>query len=104
MQHLRLHYFRSTSTTKSSSLLNLRLLCPSFCRRCAPTLSSAHVIPPSEAAGVIANELFMMNIVMVCTSPEREDVVKRPGELVSGMRINGLEQAQYDPDIHGEDV
>jgi hypothetical protein len=30
--------------------------------------------------------------------------VERPGELVAGVRVDGLENTQDDPDVHGQDV
>lgn len=45
-----------------------------------------------------------MHIVVVGTSPEWQEVVKAPWELVSAVRIDGLEEAQDDPDVHGQDV
>ena len=46
----------------------------------------------------------MVNVVVLGTSPEGKEVVKRPGELVAGVCIDGLEEAEDDPDVHGQDV
>jgi hypothetical protein len=61
-------------------------------------------VPPDERAGVVADELLVVNVVVVCAGPDREDVVERPGELVAGVRVDGLEQTENDPDVHGQDV
>lgn len=42
--------------------------------------------------------------MVVSTGPEREEVVERPGELVAGVRVDGLEDTENDPDVHGQDV
>lgn len=67
-------------------------------------LSVHDIIPPSEAARVVANELLVVNIVMLGTSPEREEVVQAPGELVSAVRIDSLKETAGDPEVHGKDV
>lgn len=36
--------------------------------------------------------------------PEGEDVVQRPGEVVAAVRVDGLEEAQHDPEVDGDDV
>lgn len=46
----------------------------------------------------------MVDIVVVSTSPERDEMMQTPGKLVAGMSIDCLEQAKDDPDIHGENV
>lgn len=46
----------------------------------------------------------MVNIVVLGAGPEGEEVVQTPGELVTAVGIDGLEQAEHDPDVHGEDV
>lgn len=30
--------------------------------------------------------------------------MERPGEFIAGVRVDGLEKTQHDPDVHGEDV
>jgi len=42
--------------------------------------------------------------VVVSTSPDWQEVVERPGELITRVRVDGLEHTQRDPDVHGEDV
>ena len=61
-------------------------------------------VPPGERARVVADELLVVNIVVVSTGPEREEVVERPGELVAGVRVDGLEDTKNNPDVHGQDV
>lgn len=46
----------------------------------------------------------MMGIVVIRTRPEGDNVVKTPGELVAGMRVDGLEETADDPEVHGKDV
>lgn len=45
-----------------------------------------------------------MVVVMLGAAPEREDVVQRPREVVPRVRVDGLEESQADPDVHGHDV
>lgn len=46
----------------------------------------------------------MVNIVVLGASPEGKEVVERPGELVARVCVDGLEEAEDNPDVHGEDV
>jgi hypothetical protein len=46
----------------------------------------------------------MVNIVVLSAGPERNDMVQTPGKLVPAVRINGLEQTENDPQIHGQNV
>lgn len=46
----------------------------------------------------------MMNIMMISACPERQEMVQRPRELVSRVRIDSLEEPQHDPYVHGQDV
>lgn len=41
---------------------------------------------------------------MVSTSPEWQEMVQAPWELISRMRINSLEESEQDPDVHCKDV
>ena len=41
---------------------------------------------------------------MIGARPEREDVLERPREIVSTVSIDGLEETEDDPNVHGEDV
>lgn len=81
-----------------------QLLLPPGLRGLSTSLGIEAEVPPPEAAGVVANELLVVNIVMLRASPERKDVVQAPGELVTTVRINGLEQTEGDPAVHGQDV
>lgn len=67
-------------------------------------LGIKHVVPPSETRRVVANELLMMRIVVIRAGPEWQEMVQRPREFVSGVRINGLEEPQNNPNIHCENV
>lgn len=37
-------------------------------------------------------------------SPEGKEMVKRPGELVARVCVDGLEETQDNPDVHCQDV
>ena len=41
---------------------------------------------------------------MISTSPERQEMVKTPRKFVATVGIDSLEQAQYNPDIHSENM
>lgn len=69
-----------------------------------PGLGIQQVIPPPEAARIIADEAFMMDVMMFGAGPEREEVVQAPGEFVAAVGVDGLEQPADDPDVHGQDV
>lgn len=45
-----------------------------------------------------------MDIVVVGTSPEWEEVVQAPGEFVTGVSIDCLEEAADNPEVHCHDV
>lgn len=45
-----------------------------------------------------------MNIVVLGTSPEREEVMQTPREFVSGVCVDGLKQTHGDPNVNSEDV
>lgn len=42
--------------------------------------------------------------MVVSTSPDGQEVVEGPGELVAGVGVDGLEDTQDDPDVHGQNV
>ena len=46
----------------------------------------------------------MVKIMVIGTCPEGEEVVQAPWEFISAVGVNSLEEAQHDPDVHGEDV
>lgn len=86
-------------------LRQLRLLAlTSRLRRFWSGLSVHHVIPPSEAASIVSDELFVVNIMMLGTSPERKEMVQTPWEIVTAVRIDSLEETAGNPEIHGQDV
>lgn len=62
------------------------------------------VVPPAEAARVIANETFVVGIVVIGAGPEGQEVVQAPGELVARVSVNSLEKTENDPNVHGQDV
>jgi hypothetical protein len=45
-----------------------------------------------------------MNVVVLSASPEGQEVVQAPGELVTAVRIDSLEHTEDDPNVHGQDV
>lgn len=63
-----------------------------------------NIIPPSETTSIIPNETLMMNIMIVGTSPEWEEIMQAPRELVAAMRIDGLKNTEHNPNVHGEDM
>jgi hypothetical protein len=67
-------------------------------------LSVHEVVPPSEAACVVANEAFVVNVVVFSTSPEWEEVMQAPGEFVTTVSVDSLEKTEGDPDVHSQDV
>ena len=89
-------------------LLGLSGLCELLLSSSLGSLSTSlgiqNVVPPAERARVVADELLMVNVVVLSASPERKEVVERPGELVTRMCVDGLEQAEDNPDVHGQDV
>lgn len=84
-------------------LLGELLLAPAL-HRFRAVLGVQKVVPPAEAARIVSNKLLMVNIVVVGTSPERKEVVKAPWKLVAAVGVDGLEQAENDPQIHGQNV
>lgn len=45
-----------------------------------------------------------MEVMMLSTAPEWEDIPQAPREIVPGMSIHCLMQAHADPDINGNDM
>jgi hypothetical protein len=72
--------------------------------RLGARLGAHKIVPPPEAARVVANKFLMVNIVVFSACPEREKMMKAPWELVAGVCINSLEKAADDPEIHGENM
>lgn len=62
------------------------------------------IVAPAEGSGEIVHKSHVVEVVVVSTSPEGEDVLEGPGEIVSAVSIDGLEETKNDPDVHGEDV
>lgn len=93
---------------RGSQVGSLSLLCghllPPALKRIGGVLGVQNVVPPAEAAGVVANELFVVEVVVIRTGPERQEVVKTPGKFIATVRVDGLEQTQDNPDVHGENV
>jgi hypothetical protein len=46
----------------------------------------------------------VVNVVVLSSGPERQEVVQAPGELVAAVGIDGLGQTEHNPDVHGKDV
>jgi hypothetical protein len=90
----------------------LRLLCPHSRQLLLATLlvgllTSLGVkaeVPPPEAGGIVANELFMVKVVVVSTSPKGEDMAQAPGEVVAAVGIDGLEETENNPRKHCQEV
>lgn len=68
------------------------------------TLGIQEVIPPSERAGVVANESLVVSIMMISTCPERQEVVQAPRKFISRVGINSLEKSEQNPNVHCKDV
>lgn len=68
------------------------------------SLSIEDVVPPSEARGVVANELLVVKIVVVGTGPEWEELAQAPGEVVAAVGVDSLEEAEEDPGVHRQEV
>lgn len=68
------------------------------------SLGVEHVVPPAEAGSVVANELLVVNVVVLSAGPDRQEVAQAPGEVVSAVGIDGLEETQSDPDVHGQEM
>ena len=90
----------------SLSLLGIlhRLVFPSPLDSLRGVFGVQKIIPPPEAAGIISYKLLVMEIMVVCASPEREEVMKTPWKLIATVRINGLEKPQDDPDVHRKNM
>ena len=61
-------------------------------------------VPPAEAGSIVANKLLVVQIVVVGTSPDGDELAQAPGEIVPAVGIDGLEQTEHDPDVHGQKV
>jgi len=46
----------------------------------------------------------VVEVVVVGAGPERENVLEGPGEVISGVGINGLEETENDPDVDSDNV
>lgn len=46
----------------------------------------------------------MMDIMVIGASPEWEEVMQAPGEIIAAVRIDGLEEAESNPSIHRQDM
>ncbi|KAI3476992.1 hypothetical protein L1887_61422 [Cichorium endivia] len=67
-------------------------------------IGAHEAVPPAERGGVAADERLVVVVVVVGARPEGDPVVHRDGEVVARVRVDRLEEAQHDPDVHGEDV
>lgn len=62
------------------------------------------IIPPSEAARIVADESLVVSVMMISTGPEGKEVVQTPWELVTAVGIDSLEETEDNPEIHCQDV
>lgn len=46
----------------------------------------------------------MVNIVVLSTGPDGEEVVQTPWELIAAVRVDSLEDPEHNPSVHGQDV
>ena len=63
-----------------------------------------HVVPPAETCRVAAQDRGVVEIVVIGSCPEWEDMTEGPWEIVARVRIDCLEEPETDPDVDGEDV
>lgn len=84
-------------------LLGELLFAPAL-HRFRAVLGVQKVVPPAEAARIVSNKLLMVDIVMLGTGPEWEEMVKTPWEFIAAVCVDGLEQAENNPEIHGQNV
>ena len=49
-------------------------------------------------------ERLVVEIMVICTSPEWDELSKRPGKVIPRVGVDSLEQTQGDPNIYGENV
>lgn len=61
-------------------------------------------VPPAEARREVVRERHVVEVVVLCAGPEGKDVVQRPGEVVPTVRVDGLEEAQHNPEVDCDDV
>lgn len=104
---------RRNKTSEYGTRLILVCLC-FFCFQTLLTLTLAvgtvldvgakEVIPPAEGGSIVADEGLVMVVMMLSTGPEWDPVMKRPREIVAGVRVDGLEETEDDPEQHGRQV
>lgn len=46
----------------------------------------------------------MMHIMVVSARPKGKEMMQTPRKLVAAVGVNGLEEPQDDPQVHGQDV
>lgn len=46
----------------------------------------------------------MVHVMVIGAGPEGKEVMQTPGEFVAGVSIDGLEEAEDDPNIHGDNM
>jgi len=80
------------------------LLFPPLLGGLGTSLSVEDKVPPPEAAGIVTNEFLVVDVVVLGAGPEGKEVVQRPGELVTAVGIDGLEETERNPDVHCHDV
>lgn len=89
-------------------LVNLRGLCLfqslTLAKIAVSGICTKDKIPPSEGTGIIGDEELVMSVVMVTTSPEGQELAKRPGEVVTAVSINGLEKTKKNPRKHSNNM
>jgi hypothetical protein len=62
------------------------------------------IVPPSKAARIVADKSLVVSIVMIGTSPEGHEIVQAPWKFVATVSIDSLEEAEDNPEIHGQDM
>lgn len=100
---------RQSKETPAEDLLSLlgsrgHLGLPAALARLGEGLGVEHLVPPPEARGVVADELLVVDVVVLGAGPEGQEVPQAPGEVVAAVGVDGLEEAGGDPDVHGDEV
>ena len=62
------------------------------------------VVPPAEARGIVADEALVVHVVVVGAGPKGQEVAQAPGEVVAAVGIDGLEESEDDPHVHGKEM
>jgi hypothetical protein len=62
------------------------------------------VVPDSESRGVVSSEGLVVEIMELGTAPKWDKLAWAPGEIITRVAFNNLEQTDTDPDVDRGDV